>query len=375
MTQTGTVRRAENALSRIFSSWFPVPQLLLPRTLGIDVSDASIKWLVLGADRGKQRVVSYGDEPLQKGIVEQGIIQDIPAFTAALTGLKEKWNGIECVHAALPEETAYVFNMYVPVGSGREQTLRMIEFELEGRVPIPPSQAVYDFNIITEHDGDKGTEVGVAVFAREHAQSYAEVFHDAGIRLLSLEVEARSIARAVSSDAAEEPITLLVDFGRERTSFAVLKRGIPIFTSTVGVGGNAISRVLQEKAHLSEEEAVIFKDEQGLFAEKEPKSPEVEAVIGSASALADEVAKHYQYWDTRRNERGERMTPVERIILVGGSSNLKGLDDYLAGRVQTDVYRGNVWRNVCEFDEYIPPIDFHTSLQYATAIGLALRGI
>ncbi|KKW23775.1 MAG: Type IV pilus assembly protein PilM [Candidatus Kaiserbacteria bacterium GW2011_GWA2_52_12] len=155
----------------------------------------------------------------------------------------------------------------------------------------------------------------------------------------------------------------------------VLKRGIPIFTSTVGVGGNAISRVLQEKAHLSEEEAVIFKDEQGLFAEKEPKSPEVEAVIGSASALADEVAKHYQYWDTRRNERGERMTPVERIILVGGSSNLKGLDDYLAGRVQTDVYRGNVWRNVCEFDEYIPPIDFHTSLQYATAIGLALRGI
>lgn len=372
--QTETVRRAKNALSRTFSRWFPVPQLLLPRTLGVDVSDASVKWIMLGSEHGKRRVLSYGNEALQKGIVDQGIIQDMPAFTAALIDLKEKWDGVDCAHAALPEETAYVFNMYVPVGSGREQSLHMIEFELEGRVPIPPSQAVYDFDIITERDGDKGIEIGVAVFAREHAQSYAKAFHDAGIRLLSLEVEARSIARAVSSDDAEEPITFLIDFGRDRTSFAVLKRGTPIFTSTVHVGGNTITRALQEKFHLSEEEATTFKDEQGLFAGQGKKLPEVEAVVGSASALADEVVKHYQYWDTRRNERGERMTPVGRIMLVGGSSNLKGLDDYLAGRVQANVYPGNVWRHVCEFDEYIPPIDFRASLQYATAVGLALRG-
>jgi len=373
--QTGKVLRAEKALSRTFSRWFPVPQLLLPRTLGVDVSDASIKWLVLGVENGKRYVLSYGDEPLQKGIVDQGIVQDVPAFTAALVHLKEKWNGIDCAHAALPEETAYVFNMHVPEGSGREQTLRMVEFELEGRVPIPPNQAVYDFNIITERDGDKGTEIGVAVFAREHAQSYAEAFRSAGIHLLSLEVEARSIARAVSSEDLEEPITLLVDFGRERTSFAILKQGTPIFTSTVSVGGNAITKAVQEQLHLSEEEAVVFKDEQGLLAEKGKKKAAVEMVVTSATALGDEVAKHYQYWDTRRNERGERMTPVGRIVLVGGSSNLKGLDDYLAGRIQTNVYRGNVWRHICEFDEYIPPIDFRTSLQYATAIGLALRGV
>jgi Tfp pilus assembly PilM family ATPase len=60
---------------------------------------------------------------------------------------------------------------------------------------------------------------------------------------------------------------------------------------------------------------------------------------------------------------------------VGGSANLKGLADYIAGRAQAPCERGNVWRNVASFDEYIPPIDKRRSLQYATAIGLALRGL
>ena len=69
------------------------------------------------------------------------------------------------------------------------------------------------------------------------------------------------------------------------------------------------------------------------------------------------------------------MTPVGRVLLVGGSANLKGLPDYVAGRVQAQTERGDVWQNVASFDDYIPPIDRQHSLQYATAIGLALRGL
>ena len=36
---------------------------------------------------------------------------------------------------------------------------------------------------------------------------------------------------------------------------------------------------------------------------------------------------------------------------------------------------GGVGGHVASFDEYIPPIDRKHSLQYATAIGLALRGL
>ena len=264
--------------------------------------------------------------------------------------------------------------MMVPHATPREQILRMIEFEFEGRVPIPPSAAVYDYSPIYAHSGTEQEEVSVVVFPKDIAEEYVEAFEGAGITLLSLEVEARSIARAVSTGAPDEPVTLVADFGRARTGFAVLKRGIPIFTSTVEVGGDAITRTLTEKMNMSPAEAAHFKNEQGLNAMKE-NAPALEAISGTASALADEVARHYHYWDTRRNDRGDRMTPVGKVILVGGNANLEGLSEYIAGRVQAPVERGDPWRHVADFNDYIPPIDRKVSLQYATAIGLALRAL
>ena len=365
----GVFRSFTNILTR----WFPLPKTLLPPAAGVDISDTAIKWIVLEPFLAGKRVRCFGQELLPDGTVVNGIVKDVSAFASALGEMKKKMGGIQCAHAALPEEAAYIFSMHVPENSSRGQILSMIEFELEGRVPIAPSAALYDFDIITKHDGT-GDEIGVVVFPRDLAASYAEAFTLAKVNLLSLEVEANSIARAISSGNAE-PITLLVDFGRLRTAFAVLKNGKPIFTSTVEVGGETIDRAIAEKLSLAPEDVTTFKNEQGFLADGGKGSLGVEAISGTISALADEVARHYQYWDTRRNERGERVTPVERVFLVGGSANLKGLADYIAARVQAACTRPNVWQNVCSFDDYIPPIDRRESLQYVTAIGLALRGI
>jgi len=365
----------DSPVARAFSRWFPTPQLLVPRSAGIDISDASIKWIVIIPHTEGKRVLSLGSQALAPGIVVEGTIRDESALVQALKQVRSALGPISCAHAALPEEAAFVFNMHVPEKSEREQILRMIEFELDGRVPISPVDAVYDFNIIAEHDDGAGEEIGVVVFPRELAESYVRVFDGAEIELLSLEVEARSIARAISSDRAEEPITLSVDFGLERTGFAVLKHGIPIFTSTVAVGGNPISRALMETLSISDVKAKEFKNEEGLLPKDGAKSAGTDIIAKTASALADEVAKHYRYWDTRRNDKGERVTPVEKVLLVGGNANIKGLADYIAERVQAPTERPNVWQNVCTFEEYIPPIDRRESLQFATAIGLALRGV
>lgn len=356
----------------MLSRSFPRPKLLFPPAAGVDISDTSIKWLSLEGVPGGRRIRSWGYEPIEPGIVVNGVVRDVQRLSEALRAVKGKL-GTECVHVALPEESAYVFSMHVPEDSSREQIFSMIEFELEGRVPIPPSAAVYDFDVIVKHDDGVGKEIGVSVFPREFVESYIQVFSLAKIPLLSLEVEARSVGRAVTSGEASEAIMLLVDFGRLRTGFAVLKRGIPIFTSTVGVGGETIDLGVAEKLSLSPRETDVFKNEQGLNAKEGRASPGVEAITGTVSALADEVVRHYRYWDTRRNEHGERMTPVERVFLLGGSANLKGLADYIAARVQVECIRPNVWAHVCSFDEYIPPIDRRMSLRFATAVGLALR--
>lgn len=353
---------------------FPVPQALLPPSVGIDISDASIRWLALDKDEKGVRVRSWGEDRLESGIVVQGVIQDAVRLGDALTAIRKRLGGIVCAHASLPEEAAYVFSMRVPDVSDRAQVLNVIGFELEGRVPIAPDAAVYDFDITPGRDAS-GVEIGVVVFSREFAQSYVDAFELGGMHLLSLELEARSIARAVCAEAESGAVELVVDFGRSRTGLAVVKGGTPIFTSTVGIGGEAMTHAIMDRLSLSPEQARVFNDEQGLVADGGPLSSGVEVIAGTASAFADEVLRHFRYWDSRRNEEGERVTPVDRILLVGGSANLRGLDDYIAGRTQAAAFRPNVWTRVCDFDEYIPPIDRRTSLQFATAIGLALRGV
>lgn len=367
-------RGVENAdAKKLFDRWFPTPVFLAPPSLGIDISDNSIKWLALEAKNNQRQVRVCGEELLPNGVVVGGIVKNPDALAESLRTAKARFGGIVHAHAALPEEASYVFSMHVPTGTQREQVLRMIEFEFEGRVPILPSAAVYDYDVIIEHDNDEGTEIAVVVFPLELAQAYAAAFKAAGIVLLSLELEARSIARAISTRNETEPITLLVDFGRAHTGFAVLKRGIPIFTSSIEIGGESMTQTLMSKFSMSAEEAEHFKNTEGIARVVAGNEAKRDVVMSVAAALASEVARHYHYWDTRRNEHGDRVTPVGQVLFVGGSSNLHGLSDYIAERVQAVTRQGDVWRHVASFDSYIPPVDRATSMQYATVVGLALR--
>ena len=209
-----------DSFSRHLSSWFPTPRLLDPLCSGIDISDASIKWVVLEERGAYRRVLTYGSEPLAPGVVVDGLIQDEAALSESLTAVKSKLGGISYVHAALPEESAYVFSMHVPEKSDRAQIISMIEFESEDRVPVAADMAVYDYDIIAEHDDGVGMEIGVSVFPRELAEAYVAVFSEAGFELQSLEIEARSIARAVSSRSADEPLTPTLDFCQKKNRFS-----------------------------------------------------------------------------------------------------------------------------------------------------------
>ncbi len=357
---------------RTLARWFPAPQLLYPNAAGVDISDASIKWLTLAPLHERFRVAAYGSRALQAGVVEQGFVRDTDALASVLRELKHEL-GASAAHAALPEEEAYVFSMNVPDGSTRPQILNMVEFEIEGRVPLSPAQAVYGFDFIQRTQGGE-CEIGVVAFPKDLADGYAGAFARAGIELLSLEIESRSIGRAVSDADGGDPMALLVDFGRARTGFAILKYGVPIFTSTVDVGGDHVMQVIQKELSLSEEEAERFRNEQGLIPGDEKHASATKAIEHVAAQLASEVEKHYRFWGTRRSEHGDHVTPVSRILLVGGSSNLRGLAEYIAGKVHARTERPDIWQNICSFDEYIPPIPRRVSLQYATAAGLALRG-
>lgn len=369
----GEFSRGTSARQPFIDRWFPAPSLLAPQSIGVDISDSSVKWMGLAsAAEGGFTVRTHGSLPIPAGVVVEGVVHDVLALTEVLKKVRME-SKTAIAHAALPEEQGYVFSMYVPDGTAREQILRLVEFEFEGRVPIPASAAVYDYDVILESTPE-GTQIGVTVFPREIAEQYAAAFEAAGMTLASLEIEARSIGRAIDDAAKDAYVTLLVDFGRARTGFAVLKCGVPIFTSTVEFGNDAAAERIMEKFKISADDLERIRNDEGLAAEGE-HAPIREEFLKTATGLADEIGKYFHFWDTRRDDRGERVTPVGAVMLVGGSANMKGLVDLVASKVQARTERGDIWQHILSFDTEIPPIDRRTSLQFATAAGLSLRGV
>ena len=73
-------------------------------------------------------------------------------------------------------------------------------------------------------------------------------------------------------------------------------------------------------------------------------------------------------------EMSKQSQSVNKIILCGGGSNMKGLAEYLNQRIKKEVVLGSPWINL-NLGSGLPVINKEISVRYATAIGLALRGL
>ena len=62
--------------------------------------------------------------------------------------------------------------------------------------------------------------------------------------------------------------------------------------------------------------------------------------------------------------------------MCGRGANLKGLLDFISLKLKIPVELGNPWINILPKQlKEVPGLPFAQSLGYATALGLALRGI
>ena len=143
------------------------------------------------------------------------------------------------------------------------------------------------------------------------------------------------------------------------------------FTSSVAIGGADITNAIAKHLSVSVEEAANIKKEHTVFKGK--KNLDLFLLLMNAvSVLKDEVRKLSVYWNTHGDAPGEIGKKISKIILCGHDSGLTGFAEYLSQVLQSKVEAGNVWRNAFSFEEYIPPILFDESLDYAAAVGLAL---
>ena len=357
---------SRNSFDRFFLKLFPVPKMLAASSFGLDISDELLKFVELITTKKGMRVGRYGEREIPPGVIESGKIKDEKKMEEILTLLRKK-EGVKSVRVSLPEEQVYLFQLRLEK-TGLKNVKEGIELALEEHIPIQAEDAIFDYELVEEDP--QNLEVQVAAIPKNVIENYLLIFEHARISVESFELEAQALSRAVIAENDLETY-MIVDFGKKRTGIFIISRGITMFTFTLDVGGETLNQMIQKSFKVSFEEAEKMKIEYGL--ERNVANKEIFAVLlNSVSVLRDEIAKHFLYWQTHKDEEDKNNPPIKKIILCGGDANLIGLSDYISVSLKVPVQMANVWTNIIDTKNCIPEMDFNQAMTFSTALGLAL---
>ena len=352
-------------------SLLPPPSYLNLPSVGVDISDSSLKYIQFVPERrlGQSLELQYwGDIDVPEKALSRGEITDIKLLSDTLREAKKR-TGAQFVRLSLPEERAYLFETKIKKGTPFKEIRGQLEFRLEENVPLSPRDAYFDYHVFNDEVEKDQLTVSVTVYTKDTINSYYEASLDAGVTPISFEVEAQAITRAVLPKGGNGTY-LIVDFGKTRTGIGIVHRGVLMYTSTIDIGGNELSAALRRQlGDKDETELTIIKNQEGLIR-RATDGTAYEALVSTVSAIKDEVSVRIEYWNNREDSHSDRL--IEKIILCGGSSNLKGLPEYLTETLCIETIRADVWQNAFDVNDFVPPIDLPHSYGYATAIGLGL---
>lgn len=347
--------------------FFPYPSYLRIPSVGVDISDRTVKYVELEKKSRGLCVKKFGKKIIERGAVEGGEIKNPDKLIETLSLLKKEV-GNKYVVVSLPEEKAFVKTVTLPF-MPVQKIKSALELQMEELVPFSPKEIVFDFEVISSSPGGE-TKVFLNVFPEKISASYAEVFEQAGLSPVVFELENQSVFRCLVPRGEQKTI-MIIDFGKTRTSLSIGSGGTVKFGLTIPVAGEEIDKILAKEFKISIFEAEGLKKQQDIARGSNAKV--INSIVSMLSVIKDEIAKFHDYWSGHFSDYGSGNGDISKIILCGGDSNLFGLPEYLSSTLNTQVELGNPWANSASFEDYIPEIEKKESLSYTTAIGLALR--
>ncbi len=347
---------------------------LTPRPFGLDLSDLSLKAVFLDEEGDRDRIVSYGAVNLPLESVSDGKILKEDAVIAGVKTLLETSGPGKIrsrrVFCSLPETKAFLRIVSLPVMDKREVS-EAIRWEIEANIPLSLDQVYYDYQLLDRNVTREQGKMSILVVAvaRSVVDQFVSALEAAGLEVVGFETESIAQARILLPEETSDVTTLIIDIGDRRTSFLIALGNIPVFTSSIPLSSQMITDSIAKGMKIPFEDAERIKITEGIGSQTkgDPLFRMVEPVLSSLTAEMERSVDFYL--NTLRYS-----SAVDKVILCGGGSNMRGILPYLARKLGKPVEFGNPWVNL-RIGKSIPVISKKQSVQYSTALGLALRGI
>jgi len=350
---------------------------------GLDFSDRSIKVAQFCREGKRLKLRSYGKRQIPDGIVSGGEIKDGAALVREIKESMKRAKpypiaGKEVV-LSLPESKCFIKVIKMPKLSPGE-IAESIRFKAEEYFPLADEEMFLDWHLLDTQEcpiDGKGTctEVLVAVASKVLVNSYLEIMDGAGLVPVVFEAESVATVRTLLKNQTDSQSVLIIDLGRDRTSFIFYKYPALRFTQSIPVSGDNFTSAIAKGLKISFEKAEKLKSDTGLSRDSKEGEKVFELLVPQMEDLILNIKKSIDYYN---DFFGSSSKFSFRIIICGGGANLRSIDSYLSLRLRTNVEPADPWKGIygrkVYMEEYkkINYIPRAESLFYTIALGSAL---
>jgi type IV pilus assembly protein PilM len=338
--------------------------------VGVDIGAHSIKVCEISGAPGKIKVDRYGIFVLSEAVL---IEDEVQKPSEIIEGISEAFNrsGItsKMICLGLFGPNTMTKRLSVPEGT-KEEIEDQILWEAEQYITFGADDSQVSFDILGDNEGG-GKDALVAAAKTDVVENFVNLMKEAKLttKVVDLNILALSniFEECVKGDLEEHSQgTLVIDFGAQSTKILVYKRGGPIFTKEISVGGGLITEEIQRQMGVSYEEAEDLKtsvDNRGNLPQ------EIMNIISlQLEQQIAEVRKNVNFYVTQGSAE-----KVNHCFITGGSSLLPGLIEKLSTSLSLEVQRLDILSAIKIDDKRVGENLEQFAAISPIVIGLAMR--
>lgn len=351
--------------------------------IGIDIGASAIK-IVQIRKRGARAVLeTYGTLSLgpYAGVeIGRATILQPEKVVAALTDiLREAKTTTKKGGITIPFGSTLMSVIEMPVVDPR-QLASMVPIEARKYIPVPIAEVSLDWSVVPreevkpapEDPSDKNLprkspmqDILLVAIHNETLREYQDIVGKVGLEANFFEIEIFSTIRAVL-DKNVNPV-LIMDVGAASTKLYIVDRGIVRASHTISRGSQDITMTLASGLNIPPDKAEIMKRTVGWTKDGARKdvSDTISLVVDHIFSEAKHVISNYQT---------KHFKNIEKAIMVGGGSNMKGFIELAQAGLQMPVELGDPFSKV-EAPAFLTEVLKKNGPEFTAALGIALRRI
>jgi type IV pilus assembly protein PilM len=251
---------------------------------------------------------------------------------------------------------------------------QIIQYEAQLQVPFPISDVIWSYELFETYDNPE-MEVALVAVKRDIVEKVLTLLKDTGLEVDFVDIDPFSLFNIMDFVNGVKN-KIILDIGAKITDIIIVAEEHKIWTRSILLGGNDLTKAISASLKLSFKDAEELKKKEGIVVMTEQEkdaSPHAGSISDAISPvlieLLSDISKSIGYY---KSQFGETKL-FKEILITGGCSKLKNIAYFIRTNIDMPTRTLNL------FDKISEDLDFKLTEDLIgrmdVGVGLALRTV